>query len=93
MPSYLVKVRKKMDIFAQRRVRNVLSGNYGSVFKGRSLDFDDLREYNYGDDVKDIDWKANLKHRVGGRITIRLSIIELHLLVKRKRRQTILRQI
>ena len=63
MPSYLVKVRKKMDIFAQRRVRNVLSGNYGSVFKGRSLDFDDLREYNYGDDVKDIDWKATARSR------------------------------
>ncbi|MBR3322563.1 DUF58 domain-containing protein [Candidatus Saccharibacteria bacterium] len=63
MPSYLVKVRKKMDIFAQRRVRNVLSGNYGSVFKGRSLDFDDLREYNYGDDIKDIDWKATARSR------------------------------
>ena len=63
MPSYLVKVRKKMDIFAQRRVRNILSGNYGSVFKGRSLDFDDLREYNYGDDVKDIDWKATARSR------------------------------
>lgn len=63
MPSYLVKVRKKMDLFAQRRVRNVLSGNYGSVFKGRSLDFDDLREYNYGDDIKDIDWKATARSR------------------------------
>ncbi|MCQ2570969.1 MAG: DUF58 domain-containing protein [Candidatus Saccharibacteria bacterium] len=63
MPSYLVKVRKKMDIFAQRRVRNVLTGNYGSVFKGRSLDFDDLREYNYGDDIKDIDWKATARSR------------------------------
>lgn len=63
MPSYLVKVRKKMDIFSQRRVRNVLTGNYGSVFKGRSLDFDDLREYNYGDDVKDIDWKATARSR------------------------------
>jgi len=63
MPSYLVKVRKKIDIFAQRRVRNVLTGNYGSVFKGRSLDFDDLREYNYGDDIKDIDWKATARSR------------------------------
>lgn len=63
MPSYIVKVRKKMDIYAQRRVRNVLSGNYGSVFKGRSMDFDDLREYNYGDDVKDIDWKATARSR------------------------------
>ena len=61
MPSYLVKVRKKMDIYSQRRSRNVLSGNYGSVFKGRSMDFDDLREYTYGDDVKDIDWKSTAR--------------------------------
>lgn len=46
-----------------RRVRNVLTGNYGSVFKGRSMDFDDLREYSYGDDVKDIDWKATARSR------------------------------
>ena len=63
MPGYLIKVRKKMNIYAQRRVRNVLSGNYGSVFKGRSMDFDDLREYNYGDDIKDIDWKATARSR------------------------------
>ena len=63
MPSYLVKVRKKMDIHSMRRVRNVMVGNYGSVFKGRSLDFDDLREYSYGDDVKDIDWKATARSR------------------------------
>ena len=63
MAGYLVKVRKKMNIFAQRRVRNVLTGNYGSVFKGRSIDFDDLREYVYGDDVKDIDWKASARSR------------------------------
>ncbi len=63
MASYLVKVRKKMDIHSMRRVRNVLTGNYGSVFKGRSMDFDDLREYNYGDDIKDIDWKATARSR------------------------------
>ena len=63
MAGYLVKVRKKMNIITQRRVRNVLTGNYGSVFKGRSIDFDDLREYAYGDDVKDIDWKATARSR------------------------------
>lgn len=63
MASYLVKVRKKMDIHSMHRVRNVLTGNYGSVFKGRSMDFDDLREYSYGDDIKDIDWKATARSR------------------------------
>lgn len=61
MPSLLVKVRKKMSIAAHRKVREILEGEYGSVFKGRSLDFDDLRQYVTGDDVKDIDWKATAR--------------------------------
>lgn len=63
MPSHLGKVKKKMNIYAKRKVRNILSGNYGSVFKGRGMDFDDLRVYEYGDDVKDIDWKASARSR------------------------------
>jgi uncharacterized protein (DUF58 family) len=61
MPSLLVKVRKKMTIYAHQRVRTVLDGEYGSVFKGRSMDFDDLRAYQPGDDIKDIDWKATAR--------------------------------
>jgi len=64
MSNHLAKVSKKMNIYAKRRVKNVLSGNYGSVFKGRSMDFDDLRPYEYGDDVKDIDWKASARSRI-----------------------------
>ena len=63
MPRHLAKVKKRMNIYAKRRVRNVLTGNYGSVFKGRGMDFDDLRPYDYGDDVKDIDWKASARSR------------------------------
>jgi uncharacterized protein (DUF58 family) len=61
MPSYLVKVRKKMSIYSKRRSRTILDGEYGSIFKGRSMDFDDLRNYVYGDDSKDIDWKATAR--------------------------------
>lgn len=50
-----------MAIYAHEKVRGVLEGEYGSVFKGRSMDFDDLREYIPGDDVKDIDWKATAR--------------------------------
>ena len=50
-----------MTIYAHQRVRGLLEGEYGSVFKGRSMDFDDLREYILGDDVKDIDWKATAR--------------------------------
>lgn len=53
--SLLVKVKAKMAIYAHERVRGILEGEYGSVFKGRSMDFDDLREYIPGDDIKDID--------------------------------------
>lgn len=62
MPSLLVKVKKKMSIYAQRRVRSVLDGEYGSVFKGRSIDFDDLRAYSFGDDIKDVDWRATARN-------------------------------
>lgn len=61
MSSLLVKVRKKMSITAHRKVRTALEGEYGSIFKGRSMDFDDLREYTPGDDIKDIDWKATAR--------------------------------
>lgn len=39
----------------------MLDGEYGSVHRGRSMDFDDLRDYVVGDDVKDIDWKATAR--------------------------------
>lgn len=61
MASLLVKVRRKMSITAHRRVRTALEGEYSSVFKGRSMDFDDLREYIPGDDIKDIEWKATAR--------------------------------
>lgn len=52
----------KTTIYARRKVRSVLDGEYGSVHKGRSMDFDDLREYVAGDDIKDLDWKATARH-------------------------------
>ena len=50
-----------MALTSHQKVRTILDGEYGSVFKGRSMDFDDLREYVPGDDVKDIDWKATAR--------------------------------
>lgn len=41
----------------------LLEGEYTSALKGKSLDFDDLREYAYGDDVRDIDWRASAKQQ------------------------------
>ncbi len=61
MTSLLQRVKAKMAIFAHRKARGMLDGEYGSVFRGRSLDFDDLRAYIPGDDVRDIDWKASAR--------------------------------
>ncbi|WP_426226103.1 DUF58 domain-containing protein [Pseudarthrobacter sp. DSP2-3-2b1] len=62
MAILLQRVKSKMAIFAHRKARGMLDGEYGSVFRGRSLDFDDLRAYVPGDEVRDIDWKASARH-------------------------------
>ena len=57
----LSKIRAQVSLFTNRKTSNVLDGDFTSVFRGRSLDFDDLREYAYGDNIKDIDWKSSSK--------------------------------
>lgn len=54
-------VTKKLKLFSRRKVVTLLSGNYDSLFRGRGLEIDSLREYVAGDDVKDIDWKATAR--------------------------------
>jgi uncharacterized protein (DUF58 family) len=62
MPALLTKVKSKLFIVARRKTWGLLDGEYASVFRGRSLDYDDLREYVHGDEVRDIDWKATARH-------------------------------
>jgi uncharacterized protein (DUF58 family) len=59
--SLLARVRLRLAIPARRPSHELLEGEYGSIHRGRSMDFDDLREYTVGDDVKDIDWKATAR--------------------------------
>lgn len=61
MGTLLTAVKSKMYIFAHRKARGMLDGEYASIFRGRSLDFDDLRDYVPGDEVRDIDWKATAR--------------------------------
>jgi uncharacterized protein (DUF58 family) len=61
MTSLLRRVRTTLSIHAHRRVRGMLDGEYASVFHGRSLEFDDVRPYVAGDEVKDVDWKATAR--------------------------------
>lgn len=58
----LEKVRR-IDVRTNRLVNDMMVGAYLSHFKGRGMDFEELREYVPGDDVRDIDW--NVTHRMG----------------------------
>ncbi|GAA1895820.1 DUF58 domain-containing protein [Lapillicoccus jejuensis] len=62
MTALLTKVKSRLFVVAHRKTWGMLDGEYTSVFRGRSLDYDDLREYVPGDEVRDIDWKATARH-------------------------------
>lgn len=55
------KLKRVQTVKSRRRTSQVLDGTYKSIHKGRSMNFDELREYVQGDDVKDIDWKATAR--------------------------------
>ncbi|WP_102193704.1 DUF58 domain-containing protein [Microbacterium aurantiacum] len=61
MPSLITQVKSKLFIHSSRKSMHALDGAYASLLHGRSLDFEDLRKYEYGDQVRDIDWRATAK--------------------------------
>lgn len=60
----IVKKVRKIEIKAKGLSRQLFSGEYHSAFKGRGMAFSEVREYQYGDDVRNIDWNvtARLNH-------------------------------
>ena len=54
----LLKKVRKIEIKAKGLSHNVFAGEYHSAFKGRGMTFSEVREYQYGDDVRDIDWNV-----------------------------------
>jgi uncharacterized protein (DUF58 family) len=62
MAGLLVRIKSRMFIHAHRKALHLLDGEYGSLVTGRSMDFEDLRSYVAGDEVRDIDWKATARH-------------------------------
>lgn len=52
---------RKLQLRCKRPVDHLLAGEYRSVFKGRGIEFDDVREYILGDDVRAIDWKVTAR--------------------------------
>lgn len=52
---------KRIKIFTKRLMKSSLIGDYLSAFKGSGLEFDQLRDYNVGDDIRFIDWNSSAK--------------------------------
>jgi len=63
IPREILKKVKQIQIRSSRLVNDVLAGEYVSVFKGRGMEFEDVREYQMGDDIRSIDW--NVTARLG----------------------------
>ena len=61
--DYITRIKANVNIFATKKTSNVLDGTYVSVFMGRSMNFEDLREYVPGDSIRDIDWKSSSRSR------------------------------
>lgn len=60
----ILKKVRKIEIKARGLSVNVFAGQYHSAFKGRGMAFSEVREYQYGDDVRDIDWNVTARfHR------------------------------
>lgn len=54
-------LKQYKTIRTNKATSRILDGSYRSVYKGRSMNFDELREYVTGDDIKDMDWKASAR--------------------------------
>ncbi len=61
LPKDLFAKVKLIEITTSRLVNNVFAGEYHSVFKGKGMEFDEVREYVPGDDIRDIDWNVTAK--------------------------------
>ena len=56
--SELIKKVRKIEIKTRGLSHNIFAGQYHSAFKGRGMSFSEVRDYHYGDDVRDIDWNV-----------------------------------
>ena len=60
--SDLLKKVRRIEIKTRGLSRNIFAGEYHSAFKGRGMAFSEVREYSYGDDMRDIDWNVTARY-------------------------------
>lgn len=58
----LLKKVRRIEIKTRGLSQNIFAGEYHSAFKGRGMIFSEVREYQYGDDIRDIDWNVTARH-------------------------------
>ena len=57
----LLKKLRRYEIRIRKAINSQMQGDFHSIFKGSGIEFDDVRTYQYGDDVRTIDWKTSAK--------------------------------
>ena len=71
IPREILKQVRRIEISTRGLVNEVFSGEYHSVFKGRGMNFAEVREYQYGDDIRSIDWNVTGAERLSLREDLR----------------------
>lgn len=61
LPKEIFKKIKRIEITTSRLVTDAFAGQYHSVFKGQGIEFDEVREYQVGDDIRSIDWNVTAR--------------------------------
>lgn len=59
--SEIIKKVRRIEIKSRGLSQNIFAGAYHSVFKGRGMTFSEVREYQYGDDIRNIDWNVTAR--------------------------------
>ena len=59
--SEILKKVRKIEIKTRGLSQNIFAGQYHSAFKGKGMEFAEVREYQFGDDVRDIDWNVTAR--------------------------------
>lgn len=62
IPKELLKKIRRIEIRTSQMVNDVLAGQYHSAFKGRGMEFEEVRQYQIGDDVRIIDWNVSARY-------------------------------
>ena len=62
LPKEIIRKVRRIEIRTKRLVNDVFSGEYHSIFKGRGMEFEEVREYQPGDDVRIIDWNVTARY-------------------------------